>query len=159
MPIRELRHLWRLGINMSLFDYMFEEVEARVASSSKSVFDSPEVKKVLHTGSRVICSPPPEDTDDDWMLLVHDFAHMDNHLLMNNWVPSLDPFEYDGMEEGLFRSFRKGEVNILITDDEEYFESFKLATQVARDLNLMNKVDRKMLFYAFKHREYTGVLV
>lgn len=79
----------------------------------------------LHTGSRVICTPPPEDTDDDYMLLVDKdlLGKLENHLLElgfklggsghnpnQHYIPMEeypDPIETKDKSR-FFRSYKKG---------------------------------------------------
>ena len=131
---------------------------------------------ILHTGSRVICDPPPDDTDDDYLLLVPQdkVVPFSIQLLMDGWVVGGSLPTYDiplpaGAEpinnyslktthvmkddgtldrQGVFHSWKRGEVNIVVTCNEDYFDDFHRATALARSLNLTNKGDRVKLFEA-----------
>lgn len=98
---------------------------------------------LLHpTGSRVICDPPPEDTDYDVPVL----EGANPLRLDSGWVREGD----DGYGYGAtnFTSYRRGKVNLLVTWDAEFFDRFKAATHVAKRLNLLRKSDRIALFQA-----------
>jgi len=120
----------------------------------------PRIQKMCRTGSREICNPAPTDTDEDWLVLINpedeehfmgwfeignrdDGAHIDD---MNQW------WELGGSHvvgrESEFKSFRKGEFNIIMTSDPLFYKYFEAATSVAKKLNLLNKDDRIMLFNA-----------
>lgn len=131
---------------------------------------------ILHTGSRVICDPPPDDTDDDYLLLVPQdkVVPFSIQLLMDGWVVGGSLPTYDiplpaGAEpinnyslrtthvmkddgtldrQSVFHSWKRGEVNLVLTCNEDYFDDFHRATALARSLNLTNKADRVKLFEA-----------
>lgn len=46
----------------------------------------------------------------------------------------------------IFHSWRKDQLNLIVTGSTEYFENFKKATNLATRLNLLNKPDRIALF-------------
>jgi len=122
--------------------------------------------KIFKTGSRVICDPPPTDTDEDYILLipVAVLGPLASHLLTEGYTKggSLGPVEgspfllseheynSDGSvkTEGLFQSWKKGELNIILTANEQYFDDFVRATFLAKALNLTDKEDRVTLFRA-----------
>lgn len=103
--------------------------------------------KVLATGSRVICNPPPLDTDEDWLLLLDGPAFDESVVLLLEMDFSTSEL-YLGQEDNRFRAFKKGSLNILLTKDSKFFAAFSAATFVAKKLNLLKKNDRIMLFQA-----------
>lgn len=106
--------------------------------------DIPNYVAHFATGSRVICNPPPTDTDLDIMILVDkgalDYVHDD---LINYY-----DYELGGsyVEESQWRSYKKDHFNLLFTDDPDYFEKFRQATTKAKELNLLKKEERIKLF-------------
>lgn len=109
------------------------------------------------TGSRVICDPAPTDTDEDWIVLVapEKFDEFWEHLIA-------DGFELGGSElpepaeadetiynYGCFNSFKKGDLNYIVTTNQEFFDNFDRATVLAKALNLVNKDGRITLFQVF----------
>ena len=94
------------------------------------------------TGSRVICNPPELDTDDDYVVLVRDANAFRLQAVELGWETS------EGSEVPQFESFRKVDVNLIVTTDEAFFKRFDAATHVAARLNLRNKDDRIALFQA-----------
>lgn len=123
-------------------------------------------KEAFQTGSRYICNPPPMDTDDDYMCLVSslDAAH---RILTDKGCElggSLSPVETSSDMTDLifeadfsdFYSYRKGDVNIIITDNTVYFDRFKFATELAKRLNLLKKEDRITLFNGVMNEHIDG---
>ena len=97
-------------------------------------------------GSRVTCSPPPDDTDEDWLLLVQ--SDPSTRFAALGFGQDGSPEFYTGNDEGGFRSWRKGDLNVVTTQDPEFFERFLLATHLAKRFNLLVKADRIALFQA-----------
>jgi len=103
-------------------------------------------------GSRVTCDPAPTDTDIDVLCLI-DPAQYDI------FVAELfsDGFDLDGSrvsneksiaESSGFQSFKKGEVNLIVTGSLEFYRRFDAASSVAKRMNMMEKSDRIALFQA-----------
>lgn len=95
------------------------------------------------TGSRYICNPAPKDTDNDTVFLVNGYYDWASILLEDGWE---DCGQYD--KGGDFRSFRKGEENYIVTENDNFFSNYVKATTAARALNLLEKQDRITLFQA-----------
>lgn len=117
---------------------------------------------IYQTGSSVICNPPVLDTDIDYIICerivefsleyqIHPSLH--KFLTSNGFEQSCeDKEEYDMGSEG-FICYRKDNINLIVTDDYEWYNKWVLATKVAKALNLRNKADRVMLFKAFLYEE------
>lgn len=99
---------------------------------------------VAHVGSRITCNPPPEDTDDDYLILATSSVHYT--LLKQGW--SLGGSDFMHTANDKFQSYTKGEVNLIVTHDGLFFSGFVLATKVCTELNLLEKKDRIVLFQA-----------
>lgn len=98
------------------------------------------------TGSRVICSPPPTDTDEDWAVLLGG-GHQ--HMIEFRAKLRGDGFTKEGGENykaSEFESWRRGEVNLILFTSPYHFGQYKQATRIATALNLTNKDDRITLF-------------
>ena len=98
-------------------------------------------------GSRVTCNPPPQDTDEDYLVFDHAgivIAHLEGQGFDSEGEPEF----YTGNDAGQFRSMRRGNVNVIVTPYMEFFDRFIAATELARRFNLMAKVDRITLFQA-----------
>ena len=85
-------------------------------------------------------------------------AHRDVHdlaaLLSDN--PEI---EYAGAHTGLpCRFYRRGELNVQVTTDREYFRRSMEATRLAKQFNLLNKADRIALFEVVTDQLYHSAL-
>jgi len=114
------------------------------------------VVKMEYVGSRVTCNPPPTDTDEDVLLLTDDLT-----MLIADCIEV--GFTRDGTHTASyptgFVSLRNGTMNFIVTDDEEFYKKFMLATHVCKFLNLQGKLDRICVFQAILYgKEYGGVL-
>lgn len=107
----------------------------------------PKHRLAMPTGSRVICNPPPTDTDEDWVVLVLDLEAFRVMAEADGWELTTD-LDYQGDQPGHFNTYRKGHYNLVVTESAEEYRRWRLATAVAQRLNLMAKEDRIMLFQA-----------
>lgn len=106
--------------------------------------------EIAQTGSRVICNPPPTDTDEDWLIL----SKEDDEDLLFRDILEMGFFvegdylypDYELLANSQFLSFRKGTINFILTSNQDFFERFKRATKIAKRLNLLQKSDRIALF-------------
>jgi hypothetical protein len=106
---------------------------------------------VQPVGSRITCNPPVMDTDEDFLLLVKDHRafrdkafyvgfYLGGSVLVDASVP------LDAVDR--FSSYTRRPVNLIVTEDPEFFRKFMLATRIATALNLLDKADRVILFQA-----------
>lgn len=102
------------------------------------------------TGSRVICDPAPEDTDEDWVIYPENYQHYVDDLLSDGWE-TYNNVNYVGE---LFTSLRKGDLNYIVVSTGEMYNKFVLATKVAKRLNLLKKEERILLFQAILYNKY-----
>jgi hypothetical protein len=101
------------------------------------------------TGSRYICDPAPADTDNDTVILAS--AGYEQALVNEGFVTTCTEVEYDTL--GDFRSWRKGEENYIVTENELFFNRFVKATELAKRLNLLSRADRVTVFQAILYNE------
>lgn len=108
--------------------------------------------KISAAGSRVTCNPAPDTSDHDYLV----YADGDDGILSQVVaILSTAGFEWEGNskhyqhcgDEG-FMSWRKDQLNLIVTKNPGFARRHKLATQVCKELNLMNKADRIRLFQA-----------
>lgn len=110
--------------------------------------------QVTPVGSRVTCRPAPQDTDADYLVLCPGNKQIDalltflaNEKFVMGGSELEDPVAHlSGADT--FQSFTKGEINLIITQDADFYRKFLAATSVAKKLNLLNKQDRIDLFQA-----------
>lgn len=112
--------------------------------------DSTDLKKAFRgiqpVGSRITVSPPPEDTDEDYLFLTSSMPTAVELIEALGFVTTTER-DYQGMSSS-FISYRRGTLNVILTDDGEFYQSFLAATSVAKRLNLRRKEDRIALFQA-----------
>lgn len=106
--------------------------------------------KMVMVGSRATCSPPPTDTDEDYLILVDD-AEATVKLLVDMGF-EYDREKYKGIGPLGFISLRFGDLNYIVTEDKDFFTNFLSATYLAKKFNLLEKSDRVELFNAVMGR-------
>jgi hypothetical protein len=130
----------------------------------KVLFDTGLVTSVDQVGSQVTCSPSPEGTDRDYLVLVHSqdlnaqerFIQKVQHAGFTQTIKEVvSPNSLHG-SNGVFASFRHGEINLIVTTCEHFHRRFLAATSVAKRLNLLQKSDRIALFQAVLYGNIDG---
>jgi hypothetical protein len=106
--------------------------------------------EAARTGSRYICNPPVLDTDDDYIVLVDNLEQsLEKFLYKEGWKRSgSEGYSTDGEWESIKKTIDGTVVNLIMTDNENYFNRFVHATETAKKLNLLEKADRIVLFKA-----------
>ena len=108
---------------------------------------------IHQTGSSVICNPPVEYTDIDGVICTTSCGEIYNFLTGQGFkLSSADNEEYDSESEG-FECYRKGDINLIVTEDYKWYKRWVLATNVAKKLNLLKREDRILLFKAVLYGE------
>jgi hypothetical protein len=116
----------------------------------------PHVMALTPCGSRVTCSPPPLDTDADFLLV----TRWEKRGEVENSLRVLG-FEVEGNEMGYpdddsdFKSYRRGHLNIIITEDIDFATKHHIATKICKDLNLMKKRQRVSVFQSCLYGTYS----
>lgn len=111
-------------------------------------------------GSRVTCSPAPADTDADFLVQAMRTDRVSIGRLVNG-LQALD-LHWEGNEHyqdamGDFMSWRRNDVNLIVTASAAFAAKHRLATALCRRLNLQNKQDRVALFQAILYgNEWNG---
>jgi len=105
-------------------------------------------------GSRVTCVPPPTDTDQDILVLFTPTKMEDaiEELRANRWKQDGD---YGSLSEFVsFKSMESGTlINLILTDEPEWFDLFLEATELCRSENYLKKEDRIKCFNKVMGRE------
>jgi hypothetical protein len=107
-------------------------------------------------GSRVTCSPPPDGSDEDYLVLFSPSVRIHEVMVTRGWdvdgsrIP--DDTNYTRPEDR-FLSYRRGDVNVILTCSATFFNRFMAASSVAKRLNLLDKADRIALFRAVLYAE------
>lgn len=109
--------------------------------------------EALLTGSRVMCNPPVLATDLDVVLLVERSGDVIRTIEDLGYTLTADTTYGATLDE--FVTFRKGDVNLIVTCDVEGFRRWGLATRWCTEMNLQSKADRAAFFtlvrYAPEH--------
>jgi hypothetical protein len=99
---------------------------------------------VTPVGSRVTCSPRPMDTDIDYLVLGN-VRKIKKHLIAIGFRPEYTSrYNYNS----IFYSLRYNNINVIVTSSKRYQKKFLLATSIAKELNLLEKYHRVVLFQA-----------
>ena len=105
-------------------------------------------------GSRITCVPPPTDTDQDILVLFTPTKMEDaiEELRANRWKQDGD---YGSLAEFVsFKSMESGTlINLILTDEPEWFDLFLEATELCRSENYLKKEDRIKCFDKVMGRE------
>lgn len=118
-----------------------------------------EVVSIEPCGSRVTCRPAPLDTDEDFLVEIRR-----NEEAVSNVVSVLGGigFRWEGgehyqMAADTFMSFRRDNINLIVTANKLFADRHRTATWLCKRLNLLNKQDRIALFQAVLYGEqWTG---
>lgn len=105
------------------------------------------VLQAAPTGSRVIVDPPILNTDDDYVLRVSNLPMFTQMAEAAGWSTRQAP------SVPMFQSYRKGVVNLIVTESVNFFDRFEVATALARRFNLAKKSDRIAVFQAVLYAE------
>lgn len=115
------------------------------------MYYSKEVERLIldsaPTGSRVICNPPPTNTDEDHILYVSPESIRSICTLLDNEGWYGDKERYADSDFISLKKLIDGNlINLIITDNKKHFDAFVHATKIAKELNLRYKCDRITLF-------------
>lgn len=106
------------------------------------------------TGSREICNPPPMDTDEDYIVLTGSLKAFESWAVSCGW--SRTNAAREGYPESGFNTFRMGILNLIVTEDQDFYNDFVLATRVCKLLNVMDKSKRIGLFQGVLYGNWEG---
>lgn len=93
-----------------------------------------------------MCAPAPTDTDDDYVILTVrplDLSILKEHGFV---LGGSDFLHTNG--ESAFQSWKKGDLNLIFTADEGWFDRMLLATKTCMALNEPDKAKRIIVFQA-----------
>lgn len=99
-------------------------------------------------GSYHTCNPPVTDTDIDFIICSNPgkFGELIESIEAQGYKQSnLDQEEYELNGEG-FYCCRRDNINLIITENREFFQKWVEGTQLAKKMNLLKKEDRITLF-------------
>jgi hypothetical protein len=103
-------------------------------------------------GSRVTCDPPPMDADRDFLVVapsgIGAVSTVVETLQKHGFTWEGDSEHYQNIAASDFMSWRRDDVNLIVTASQEFARRHVAATGVCRLLNLMDKSHRVALFQA-----------
>lgn len=110
-------------------------------SISEDVFAYP-------TGSRHILTPPVTDTDEDYLIYSGPYQ-LGVFLERAGFDDEAEtaPGAYD-TSNNKFTSWRRGDLNLIVTNDREFASLYQVATQICAKFNVQDKADRIAIFEA-----------
>lgn len=110
-------------------------------------------------GSRVTCDPPKLDTDRDFLVVIPDVPSTISEIIRAledagfYWEGSI---HYQDAASN-FMSWRRDDLNLIVTSNAEFATRHRAATFVCKRLNLPSKQDRITVFQAVLYAaQYTG---
>ncbi len=113
-----------------------------------------DITAIEPTGSAYTCNPPVLDTDIDFICKVESMPEFKAVAVDLGWEPyepdpdSDEEEEYDLGDEGDFISFRRDDINLIVTQHQSFYDEYVLATSLCKRFNLLEKQDRCDLFSA-----------
>ena len=123
--------------------------EATVQMELFTLFEE-NVVEMEYVGSRVTCVPAPTDTDEDVLILTDNLGIFVRRC---NTAGFKDTGSYTG---AAFHSLRHGEINLIITNEKEFYDKFMLATHVCKCLNVLDKQHRITVFQSILYGKAYG---
>lgn len=103
------------------------------------------------TGSQFICIPAPSGSDWDYLV---EAPKIESEISSLVSFLTNEGFQWEGGEHyqmtitADFMSFRFKEINLLVSANAEWCKKHRLATKLAKKLNLQEKPDRIAVFQA-----------
>jgi len=104
------------------------------------------------TGSRIICNPPVLDTDEDWYILVSNLDEFEKAAFDLGFEETTKKDGYGFKSD--FITFRRDEINLIVTEDLEFFQCGALATSACILKNTLDKKDRIYIFEWMRTHSY-----
>lgn len=108
----------------------------------KSIFNRAGVPHQM-TGSRYICDPAPTDTDEDWVALDRN-GRLHSALRFEGFILNTHEELYGNMPD--FYAYRLGEFNVVVAEEQAFYDRFVAATELAKVRNILGKPERIALF-------------
>ncbi len=94
------------------------------------------------TGSRYVCNPPVLNTDIDFLVFCED--DVSSALLAAGYKKSnyREYFSRGEIDVNAFAAWRRGKVNLIVTSNVKYAETFHTATYICKQQNVEHKYQR-----------------
>ena len=106
---------------------------------------------ISKVGSSYICNPAPTNTDIDYLILCKD-VNVTIDILVGAFRFTPDSVLYgDTKFISLKRTYLNKLYNIILTDNRDFYDSFIFATDLSKQLNILNKADRVKIHAIIRH--------
>lgn len=97
-----------------------------------------------------MCTPPPQYTDDDYILLYSSAIALKeavDRCLASDWALG-GSLAIHNKGHNIFYSLKKGDLNLVMTDNEDWYSKMLCATKICMELNEHDKQERIKIFEA-----------
>uniref|UniRef100_A0A6C0JWT4 Nucleotidyltransferase n=1 Tax=viral metagenome TaxID=1070528 RepID=A0A6C0JWT4_9ZZZZ len=101
---------------------------------------------IYQTGSSVICDPPVLDTDIDYIICTPSFSAFDKFVVDAGFRYTSNDEEGYVLQNNGFFCYRRDNLNLIVTESNDWYLKWVAATKLAKKLNLLQKKDRIILF-------------
>lgn len=101
------------------------------------------------TGSRYVCDPPVLDTDID--ILVYSPINIDFTLTTLGYTTTCNEAYVEALG---FAAWRKGKVNLIVSNNKDFIERFRIATHWCKRKNVKIKYHRSYIHEVIRHDEF-----
>lgn len=95
------------------------------------------IRRMDKFGSKYVCNPAPLGCDEDWLILATNVTELCETLHKDGYA-----YDGNGSDYGIFTSMRKGELNLVVTDNEDFYKASTRATEFCNEFNIKDKTDR-----------------
>jgi hypothetical protein len=160
--IERLKKLTKAGIAVDPTSYLAPRSTALAPKEKTPVSDSIDnlvgvfskyVDSYEPVGSRVTCDPAPTDTDEDFLLLTCYVAPLIKECKALGFEGGEVYFDSAGEASSNFYSLKKGDINLIITEKQSFYDKFLLASHVCKTLNVLDKQHRITVFQAILYEK------
>lgn len=146
-----MRHLLDARLTPAIKEIYFNDVTKQF----EFTFDFEDIAKAwCKTGSYWMTTEPEKANDIDFCVLLKEpipkidlAAFWDNNQLEElGYYEHLDDIYDEDPNKPKFMSYRKHSINLIVTEDPEFFKGFRAASIICKTRNLLKKEDRVKLF-------------
>jgi len=122
---------------------------------------------ITPTGSRFNCDPPVMNTDQDY--LIYTPCDISQELIAAGYTKTtIDPADLQQMKstqsipkkggnaDETFESWRRDDINLIVTLSSEFYHKHKVAGYVCKAMNVRDKDHRIMIYHAVMYGEFDG---
>lgn len=129
--------------------------------STIGIFPNDVKVDVVPCGSKFVCDPPVVTTDEDY--LVWSSVKLDEYLRAAGFVDDAGLQQAPGSSRPTwgesdpdlrFTSWKKGDINLIVTESEEFALKHECATRLCQKFNVLGKQDRIAVYQAILYGSF-----